>query len=160
MHQLGRITPVREHYTVSQLVQCCLNGVTPVSNKPRRGSRSDSYTLHCPRYGTLHPLRDAAPVTGRCTRSERVHCLRIGCSAHTHKHNRGHNSLTPPSQSPIPHVIPHRPHLAAPQKPQNSNVLTSIVEAPAGELRAKFRGHTGTGTQLTTRYPTIAFPRR
>ncbi len=28
-----------------------------------------------------HPLRGAAPVTRLCTRSERVQCLRIGCSA-------------------------------------------------------------------------------
>ena len=66
MHQLGRITPVREHYTVSQLVQCSLNGVTPLSNKPRRGSRSNSYSRHCTRYGTLHPLRDATPDQNGC----------------------------------------------------------------------------------------------
>ena len=30
----------------------------------------------------LHPLRDAAPLTGRYTRSERVHCLHIGCTAY------------------------------------------------------------------------------
>ena len=28
-----------------------------------------------------HPLRRDAPVTSRCTRSEGVHCLRIGCTA-------------------------------------------------------------------------------
>ena len=33
--------------------------------------------------------RAAAPVTGRCTRSEGVHCLRIGCSAPNHKNKRG-----------------------------------------------------------------------
>ena len=66
MHQLGRITPVREHYTTSQLVQCSLNGVTPLSNKPRRGSRSNSYSRHCTRYGTLHPLRDATPDQNGC----------------------------------------------------------------------------------------------
>ena len=38
--------------------------------------------------GPLHPLRAAAPVTGRCTRSEGVHCLRIGCSAPNHKNKR------------------------------------------------------------------------
>ena len=32
--------------------------------------------------------RAAAPVTGRCTRSEGVHCLRIGCSAPNHKNKR------------------------------------------------------------------------
>ena len=39
----------------------------------------------------LHPLRRATPVTSRCTRSEGVQCLRIGCSTHIHKHNRGPN---------------------------------------------------------------------
>ena len=39
--------------------------------------------------GALHPLRAAAPVTGRYTRSEGVHCLRIGCSASSHKNKRG-----------------------------------------------------------------------
>ena len=33
--------------------------------------------------------RAAAPVTGRCTRSEEVHCLRIGCSTPNHKNKRG-----------------------------------------------------------------------
>ena len=33
-------------------------------------------------YVALHPLRDATPVTWRCTRTERVQCLRIGCNAH------------------------------------------------------------------------------
>ena len=39
--------------------------------------------------GALHPLRAAAPVTGRYTRSEGVHCLRIGCSTPNHKNKRG-----------------------------------------------------------------------
>ena len=39
--------------------------------------------------GPLHPLRGATPVTGRDTRSEEVHCLRIGCSAPNHKNKRG-----------------------------------------------------------------------
>ena len=43
----------------------------------------------CTRYGARHPLRGAAPVTGRDTRSEGVHCLRIGCSAPNHKNKRG-----------------------------------------------------------------------
>ena len=29
----------------------------------------------------LHPLRSAAPLTKRCTRSERVQCLPMGCTA-------------------------------------------------------------------------------
>ena len=39
--------------------------------------------------GPLHPLRATAPVTGHDTRSEGVHCLRIGCSAPSHKNKRG-----------------------------------------------------------------------
>ena len=44
---------------------------------------------HYTRYGARHPLWAAAPVMGRCTRSEGVHCLRIGCSAPKHKNKRG-----------------------------------------------------------------------
>ena len=33
-----------------------------------------------PDHAALHPLRRAAPVTSRCTRSEGVQCLRIGCN--------------------------------------------------------------------------------
>ena len=49
--------------------------------------------------GALHPLRGGAPVTWRCTRTEEVHCLRIGCSAPTHKKKRGTGT---PNHSP-PH---------------------------------------------------------
>ena len=41
------------------------------------------------RYGARHPLRGATPVMSRCTRSEGVHCLRIGCSAPNNKNKRG-----------------------------------------------------------------------
>ena len=49
--------------------------------------------------GAVHPLRGAAPVTWRRTRTEEVHCLRIGCSAPTHKNKRG---IGTPNHSP-PH---------------------------------------------------------
>ena len=39
--------------------------------------------------GALHPLRDDAPDQEHYTRSEEVHCLRIGCSARAHKNKRG-----------------------------------------------------------------------
>ena len=42
-----------------------------------------STTGHCTRYVALHPFRTGALPT------DRVHCLQIGCSAHTHKPNRG-----------------------------------------------------------------------
>ena len=53
--------------------------------------------------GALHPLRGAAPVTWRCTRTEEVHCLRIGCSAPTYKNKRGTGA---PNHSP-PHPSMH-----------------------------------------------------
>ena len=53
----------------------------------------------CTRYVAVHPLRGGTPVTWRCTRTEEVHCLRIGCSAPTHKNKRGTGT---PNHSP-PH---------------------------------------------------------
>ena len=49
--------------------------------------------------GALHPIWGAAPVTWRRTRTEKVHCLRIGCSAPTNKNKRGTGT---PNHSP-PH---------------------------------------------------------
>jgi len=42
------------------------------------GSRSNSYTRHCTRYGTLHLLRDATPLTGRYTSYGTLHPIRTG----------------------------------------------------------------------------------
>ena len=68
--------------------------------------------------------RAAAPVTGRDTRSEGVHCLRIGCSAPNHKNKRGicetiadtHKAprarapgASAHSDQPTLHVAPSRP---------------------------------------------------
>ena len=60
--------------------------------RPLRGTAPDvgRYT----RYGALHPLWGAAPDVGRYTRSEKVQCLRIGCSATFNKHFRG-RAITP-----------------------------------------------------------------
>ena len=46
-----------------------------------------------------HKHGGAVPVTWRCTRTEEVHCLRIGCSAPTNKNKRGTGT---PNHSP-PH---------------------------------------------------------
>ena len=46
-----------------------------------------------------HKHGGTAPVTWRCTRTEEVHCLRIGCSAPTNKNKRGTGT---PNHSP-PH---------------------------------------------------------
>ena len=47
-----------------------------------------------------HKHGGAAPVTWRCTRTEEVHCLQIGCSAPTHKNKRG--TVTPNHSPPHP----------------------------------------------------------
>ena len=66
--------------------------------------------------GALHPIRGTAPVTWRCTRTEEVHCLRIGCTAPTHKNKRGtgtpiHRHNQPGHVGRIncaPWTLPHR----------------------------------------------------
>ena len=51
---------------------------TPLGRRAERRpkQRAGRYT----RYGARHPLWGATPVMGRCTRSEGVHCLQIGCT--------------------------------------------------------------------------------
>ena len=48
----------------------------------------------------LHPLRHGTPVTSRCTRSEEVQCLQIGCTASHNKPNRGQFVPTDPNHPP------------------------------------------------------------
>ena len=67
--------------------------------QPRQPPRPPQARGHCTRYVAVHPLCGGAPVTWRCTRTEEVHCLRIGCSAPTYKNKRG---TGPPNHSP-PH---------------------------------------------------------
>ena len=67
--------------------------------QPRQSPQPPQAWGRCTRYVALHPLRGGAPVTWRCTRTEEVHCLRIGCSAPTHKNKRGTGT---PNHSP-PH---------------------------------------------------------
>lgn len=62
--------------------------------------------------GALHPIRGATPDKGHCTRTEEVHCLRIGCSAPTHKNKRGtdRTHLLPATTSPGASgglIVPH-----------------------------------------------------
>ena len=78
------------------------------------GGRPGLATVETTARGALHPLRAAAPVTGRYTRSEGVHCLRIGCSTPNHKNKRGICETiadTPPThRRPAPHAAnPHCP---------------------------------------------------
>ena len=67
---------------------------------------------HYTRSGALHPLRGAAPVTWRCTRTEEVHCLQFGCSAPTHKNKRGTDRTHPLTAATSPgasggFIVPH-----------------------------------------------------
>ncbi len=62
--------------------------------------------------GALHPIRGATPDKGHCTRTEEVHCLRIGCSAPIHKNKRGtdRTHLLPATTSPGASggsIVPH-----------------------------------------------------
>ena len=90
----------------------------------------------CTRYGARHPLRGAAPVTGRDTRSEGVHCLRIGC-APNHKNKRGICETiadTPPTRRrPAPHAA--NPPLPNSRPLHRGRILTVPMEsAPAGQV--------------------------
>ena len=67
--------------------------------QPRQSPQPPQARGRCTRYVALHPLCGGAPVTWRCTRTEEVHCLRIGCSAPTNKNKRGTDT---PNHSP-PH---------------------------------------------------------
>ena len=93
MHPLRRDTPVTSQCTRSEGVQCLRIGCTAPHNKPNRGHflpthpsdsirRSHTTSKYPPGslQEALHPIRRATPVTSRCTRSEGVSCLRIGCS--------------------------------------------------------------------------------
>ena len=69
----------------------------PGTKAPATRTSSHTTTRSNGRAGALHPLRDRAPDQGHCTRSEEVHCLRIGCSTPIHKNKRGTGK---PSHSP------------------------------------------------------------
>ena len=72
---------------------------TPQARKTTQAQKTPATPTAATSTGALHPLRGGAPVTWRCTRTEEVHCLRIGCSAPTHKNKRGTGT---PNHSP-PH---------------------------------------------------------
>ena len=68
---------------------------TPCSHTTRSNTRA----------GALHPLRNHAPDQGHCTRSEEVHCVRIGCSTPTHKNKRGTGKPSHSRTTPAPERI-------------------------------------------------------
>ena len=88
---------------------------------------------HCTRYGALHPLWAAAPVMSRCTRSERVHCLQIGCSAPNHKNKRGIRETT--ADTPAASSSCCKPPLPNSRPLHRGRILTVPMEsAPAGQV--------------------------
>ena len=117
--------PIRTGAMPTDRVQCLRIGCTaqrsttpkkslpPRTHHPQTGTRSHKNPKHrrCggrrrdrrarPRYWwrlALHPLRGDAPVTWRYTRSERVQCLRIGCTAQ--RTNTPKKSLPPRTHYP------------------------------------------------------------
>ena len=88
--------------------------------------------------GALHPLCGGAPVTWRCTRTEEVHCLRIGCSAPTYKNKRGtdRTHLLPATTSPgasggliVPHG--HCPTASVVQVARSDSCCALLILTPA-----------------------------
>ena len=68
--------------------------------KPKRHPKQKTTQAEDPHNpDSRHKHGGGAPVTWRCTRTEEVHCLRIGCSAPTNKNKRGTGT---PNHSP-PH---------------------------------------------------------
>ena len=91
----------------------CPKRKTPQAQKTAQAQKTPTTPTTATSAGALHPLRGSAPVTWRCTRTEEVHCLRIGCSAPTHKNKRGtgRTYLLPATTSPGASggfIVPHR----------------------------------------------------
>ena len=59
------------------------------TQKTTRAQKTPTTPTAATSAGALHPIRGTTPDKGHCTRTEKVHCLRIGCSAPTHKNKRG-----------------------------------------------------------------------
>ena len=73
---------------------------SPTASTPSQhtttGSIARSHTAS--KYSHRFRARAAAPDPSRCTRSEGVQCLRIGCAASHNKHNRGQFLPTDPNR--------------------------------------------------------------
>ena len=116
LHPLWTATPVTGHCTRYEPLHP-LWAAAPVMGcdtrygalHPLRAAAPDQKGCTAYGSGAAHPItrknaesarrrptqqREGAPVMGRCTRSEGVHCLRIGCSAPNHKNKRGIREMT------------------------------------------------------------------
>ena len=110
--------PVTSRYTRSVAIHPIRRGAMPTDRVHRlpQQARSRAIPPHRPQPSTsdaatrprhahpgsereaLHPLRRDTPDPSRCTRSEGVQCLRIGCAASHNKHNRGQFLPTDPNR--------------------------------------------------------------
>ena len=116
----GTTTPHATTPTSSVRQHTSMAGTAPITGR---------YT----RYGALHPLWGATPVMGRCTRSERVHCLQIGCSAPNHKNKRGIRETT--ADTPAASSSCCKPPLPNSRPLHRGRILTVPMEsAPAGQV--------------------------
>ena len=97
LHPFRRTAPVPSRYTRYVALHPIRRGAMPTDrmhhphNKHNCGQLRSVTLQACFTKAVqeaLHPLRRATPVTSRCTRSEGVQCLRIGCTAAHNKHNR------------------------------------------------------------------------
>ena len=75
--------PGRHHTTTSRKATHNNTKGSGLNKPPQNPGLDTPAKGHCTRYVALHPLRGAAPVTSRCTRTEGVQCLQIGCNAYT-----------------------------------------------------------------------------
>ena len=75
--------PGRHHTTTSRKATHNNTKGSGLNKPPQNPGLDTPAKGHCTRYVALHPLRRAAPVTSRCTRTEGVQCLQIGCNAYT-----------------------------------------------------------------------------
>ena len=103
----------------------------------------------------LHPLRRAAPVTSRCTRSEGVHCLRIGCIAYGS--GAPHNAGTHHRRLCRPHTYHPQAGTHETTKPQappatTEHGLTSNTSQPTGPAHKPHPTH----NEAATGFPATA----
>ena len=108
-------------YTQGNCMRRCW-GTTPISGEVGLTARP-------------HPLRSAAPVTWRYTRSEWVHCLRIGCIAYgsgAMPTDRVHRTTLEhaPEESAAPARITHGQERTNPQEPHPQQRNTGSLATP------------------------------
>ena len=126
------------HWYNTRRPHLALGGITPQQAENQHTTtrkEAASTSLHKTRDLTNN-ARATAPVTGRCTRSEGVHCLRIGC-APNHKNKRGIcetiADTLPTRRRPAPHAA--NPHCPSQDRCSGGRILTVPMEsAPAGQV--------------------------